>query len=255
MNATRVVVAVLALSFALSACATVTGPEITSEEERQARALLRAEAEAFQKAQQKKIADLGLRLMKASGAETPLKFIYVGTPKQTEGRIHPDLVNAWTDGDGVWITRGMMRFLKSDDELAIVLAHERAHAYRGHMAYLRAKQAAGLLLEIPAAIFGGQAAGQLVTLLVEAATKKFDRDQEREADLFGLIWVHKAGFDAVLAKNVFRRMAIEMPESIEQGFLSSHPTSAERFLSMERIAEALKQGKDPTKVFAPNARD
>jgi len=55
MNATRVVVAVLALSFALSACATVTGPEITSEEERQARALLRAEAEAFQKAQQKKL--------------------------------------------------------------------------------------------------------------------------------------------------------------------------------------------------------
>jgi predicted Zn-dependent protease len=257
MNSTTVVVArvVLVLSFALSACATVTGPEITSAEEQQAQALLHAEAEAFQKAQQKRIADLGMRLMKASGAETPLKFIHVGTAKQTEGRIHPDLVNAWTDGDGVWITRGMMRFLKSDDELAIVLAHEMAHAYRGHMAYLRAKQAAGLLLGIPAAIFGGQAAGQLAVLLVEAATKKFDRDQEREADLFSLIWVHKAGFDASLAKNLFRRMAIEMPESTEQGFLSSHPTSAERWLSMERIAEALKQGKDPTKAFAPKARD
>jgi hypothetical protein len=50
-------------------------------------------------------------------------------------------------------------------------------------------------------------------------------------------------------------MAIEMPESTEQGFLSSHPTSAERLLSMERIAETLKQGKDPTKVFGPKARD
>ncbi|HEY7556274.1 MAG TPA: M48 family metalloprotease [Candidatus Binatia bacterium] len=257
MNSKMAVIArlVLAVSFALSACATVTGPEITSEEEKQARLLLHAEAEAFQKGQQTRIVDLGLRLVKACGAETPVKFIHVGRPEQTAGEIHPDAVNAWTDGDTVWITRGMMRFLKGDDELAIVLAHEMAHAYRGHMAYLKTKQAIGLLLGIPAIIFGGQLAGQLVTLLVDAATKKFDRDQEREADLFGLIWVHNAGFDAGLAKNLFRRMAVEMPESSEQGFLSSHPTSAERLLSMERIAETLKQGKDPTKVFAPKAQE
>jgi predicted Zn-dependent protease len=242
---------VLALSFALSGCATVTGPEITSEEEKQARVLLHAEAEAFQKSQQKRIADLGVRLMKASGAGTPLKFIYVGTVKQTEGKIHPDAVNAWTDGEGVWITRGMMRFLKNDDELAVVLSHEMAHALRGHMAYLRAKQALGLALGIPAAIFGGQAAGQLTLVLIEAASKKFDRDQEREADLYGLVWVHRAGFDPEVAKAVFRRMAVEMPESSEQGFLSSHPSSTERFLAMERVAEALKKGLDPLKVFAP----
>jgi len=240
----------LALSLGLSGCATVTGPEISSEEEKRARMLLRTEAEAFQRAQQKRINDLAARLMKASGAETTLKIIHVGRPEQTDGRIHPDLVNAWTDGENVGITRGMMRFIKTDDELAIVLAHEMAHAYSGHMAYLRTKQAVSVLLGIPATIFGGQAAGQLVSLLVEAATAKFDRNQEREADLFGLLWVHKAGFDPAVAKDLFRRMAIEMPESTEQGFLSSHPTTAERFLSLERIAEALKQGKDPTKAFA-----
>jgi predicted Zn-dependent protease len=130
-----------------------------------------------------------------------------------------------------------------------------AHAYRGHRAFLRTKQAVELLLGIPAAIFGGQAAGQLVALIVEAATKKFDRDQEREADLFGLVWIHKAGFDAGVAKNLFRRMAIEMPESTEQGFLSSHPNSAERLLSIERIAGTLKQGKDPMIIFAPRAKE
>jgi len=46
-------------------------------------------------------------------------------------------------------------------------------------------------------------------------------------------------------------MAIEMPESTEQGFLSSHPTSVERFLAMERVAEMLKQGIDPLKTFSP----
>lgn len=91
-------------------------------------------------------------------------------------------------------------------------------------------------------------------MLVEASTKKFDRDQEREADLYGLIAVHKAGFDPGLAKDLFRRMAIEMPESAEQGFLSSHPTSVERLIAMERVAETLKKGEDPLKVFAPEEK-
>jgi hypothetical protein len=38
---------VLAISFALSTCAAVIAPEITSEEEKQARILLQAEAEAL----------------------------------------------------------------------------------------------------------------------------------------------------------------------------------------------------------------
>jgi predicted Zn-dependent protease len=238
-------------SLLFTACATVTGPRITSEEEKQAQIALREEAAAFQKSQERRINDLAARLVKASGADQPLKFIYVGRPDQTGGNIHPDAINAWTDGEAVWITRGMMRFLRGDDELAVVLSHEMAHAYRGHMAYLRAKQILGLALAIPATIFGGQAAGQLTAMLVEAAAKKFDRDQEREADLYGLVWAHKAGFDANVAKGVFRRMAIEMPESVEQGFLSSHPTSAERFLFMERVAEALKQGLDPLRIFSP----
>ena len=41
------------ISFALFSCATITGPPITSEEENHARLVLLAEAEVFQRAQQK----------------------------------------------------------------------------------------------------------------------------------------------------------------------------------------------------------
>jgi len=149
-------IVLLALAFVLSSCATVTGPQITSAEERQAQqGIVKAEAAAYQKAQEKKINEIGARLMQASGAQIALTFHYVGRPQELNARIAPDAVNAWTDGDGVWITRGMMRFLRDDDERAIVLSHEMAHAYRGHMTYMRAKQALGLALGIPAAIFGG----------------------------------------------------------------------------------------------------
>jgi hypothetical protein len=47
-------------------------------------------------------------------------------------------------------------------------------------------------------------------------------------------------------------MAVEMPESVEAGFLSSHPSSAERFLAIEKVAGMLKEGRDPLRVFASN---
>ena len=126
-----------------------------------------------------------------------------------------------------------------------------AHAYRGHIPYLRFKQILEAAVGLAADIFA-PGSGRAAMILLEAAGRKFDRDQEREADLYGLIWAHKAGFDVSIAKELWRRMAIEIPESVEHGFLSSHPSSAERFLSIERVADTLRQGLDPLKVFAAN---
>jgi predicted Zn-dependent protease len=239
------VVATLPFIFA---CATAKGPQVTSEEEKEAQAVLLAQSWALQLRQEQRINEVGARVIQAAGNLRQLKFRFVARGEQS-GLPHPESVNAWTDGENVWITRGMLRFLKNDDELAAVLGHEIAHAYRGHMDYLRTKQAVELLLGLPAAVFAGPLAADLVRLLVEASTKQFDREHEREADLYGLIWIHKGGFDVDLAKSVFQRMAIEIPD-MEAGFLSSHPTSAERFVAMDKVAEALKKGLDPVDVFA-----
>jgi predicted Zn-dependent protease len=144
----------------------------------------------------------------------------------------------------------MLRFLKDDHELAIVLAHEMAHAYRGHLQSQMAKQILGLALGITAEVFA-PGTGRAVMALANAATVKFDRDQERESDLYGLIWAKKAGFNIEVGRGLWRRMAIEAPETIEKGFLSSHPSSAERFLAMDKIAKTLNEGLDPLIVFAP----
>uniref|UniRef100_UPI00260D4479 M48 family metallopeptidase n=1 Tax=Novosphingobium sp. TaxID=1874826 RepID=UPI00260D4479 len=48
-------------------------------------------------------------------------------------------LNAWSDGKAVAVTTAMMRFAKTDAELAFVVAHEMSHNVLGHADKLRGK--------------------------------------------------------------------------------------------------------------------
>lgn len=123
----------------LSGCSLV-GPLISTEEEKRAQAILMMEAQTWQKKQEQRILEIATRLIGSAETVEPLKFYFAARPYEGFMRVNADQVSAWTDGEAVWITRGMMRFLKNDDELALVLAHEMAHAYQGHIAHVHAKQ-------------------------------------------------------------------------------------------------------------------
>jgi predicted Zn-dependent protease len=243
---------VIIFSLFLSSCALI-GPRISDEEERRAQAILMMEAQAWQKKQEQRILEVASRLVRVTDRAAPLKFHFAARPTDGWRRVDADAVNAWTDGESVWITRGMLRFVRNDDELALILAHEMAHASLGHIPYLRAKQVFETAVNAAVEIFA-PGSGRAAVVLMDMAGKKFDRDQEREADLYGLIWAYRAGFDIGAGKEMWRRMAIELPESVERGFLSSHPSSAERFLALERMTDLLHQGLDPVKIFASDSR-
>jgi predicted Zn-dependent protease len=255
MRATRIHLAAVTLFVALSACVN-TVPRISSEEEQKIREQLAAESKAWQQKQQQRVEEIASRLLEATGTQTVLRFIFAANSDQIHSqRINLDAVNAWTDGRTVWVTRGMMRFVKSDDELAAVLGHEMAHAIRRHIREGLIQDIFATALSIPAGVFGGSIGQQIAERMVQLATAKFDRDREREADLYGLIWAYRAGFNVDEGKEVFRRIAVEMPGSTERGFLSTHPTPPERFLSLDKIATTLKAGQDPLVVFGPQAEE
>lgn len=231
-------------------------PRITSEEEKRIKEELEAESKQWQEKQQAKVEEVASRLIEATGTQTVIRFVFAAKTDQVKAaQINLDAVNAWTDGKTVWVTRGMLRFLKSDDELAAVLGHEIGHALRGHIRQGLAQEILGTALAVPAGVFGGSIGQQIAARMVQLATAKFDRDREREADLYGLLWAHRAGYNVDQGKEVFKRIAIEMPGSMEHGFLSTHPTAPERFLALDKIAAALKGGEDPLKVFGPKAEN
>ncbi len=241
-----------------SACAT-TGPGVSSQEERRAAALLAIKAQAWQREQEQRMLRIAARLMEVAEAPKPLQFRFLASKKDAEearkAGMSLDDVNAWTDGETVYVTRGIMRFLKTDDELAVILGHEMTHALRGHLAGRAVKQTFGLVLGTLSELVA-PGTGQSVYNLFSMATMKFDRDQEREADLYGFMWAYKAGFDPAAGAAVWERWTIEMPESTERSFLASHPASPERMTRAQKVAEMLKAGLDPTRpagAEAPNA--
>ncbi len=68
-------------------------------------------------------------------------------------------VNAATDGKSIQVYRGMMDFVRSDDELALVLGHEMAHDLRGHLAAQRKNAAVGTVVGAVFDVLLGAATG------------------------------------------------------------------------------------------------
>jgi predicted Zn-dependent protease len=147
-------------------------------------------------------------------------------------------INAGATFGRVIVSEGMMRFVRSDDELAMILGHELAHLTEGHVARGAVNNT---LLGLGSIIVGsiypgiGQAAGQVGQLFLN----RFNQGQEREADLVGLRYAYNAGYDPRAAARVMQRMAEEVPQTATVGFFSSHPSSAERALALQRAADQL----------------
>src|SRR5262245_54641791 len=98
-------------------------------------------------------------------------------------------VNAGTTFGKIIVAEGMMRFVRSDDELAMILGHELAHLTQGHVSRGAMNNT---LLGIGSAIAGVivPGAGQATGLLGQMFLNHFNQDQEREADQVGLRYAY-----------------------------------------------------------------
>jgi len=150
-------------------------------------------------------------------------------------------VNAFSlPGGYVYVNSGLLKFVRSDDELAGVLAHEITHAAHHHIQSLTHEQTkmntemvAGLLAAIVAHVnprdIANLAAGAQYTQMGILNTR-YSQAAERDADHGGTILLQKAGYNPVAMLTFMQRLADIEARSpkIEMGILMDHPYTTER---------------------------
>ncbi len=170
-----------------------------------------------------------LESVRQSPSAPPVQFILAaGEPT----------INAGATYRKVMVSSGMMGFVRSDDELAMILGHELAHITKGHVSRGATNNA---LLSIgstlASAVFPGS--GLAVGMLGQLFLNHFNQDQELEADRVGLQYAANAGYDPRAGEAVILRMAEEVPLSATASFFSSHPSSVERAAALKKVAGQL----------------
>jgi predicted Zn-dependent protease len=128
---------------------------------------------------------------------------------------------------------GILETLKlTDDEVAIVMGHEMAHALREHgrerVGKMRLAQVGTVIAAIGGALLGfGDLGGQVASGAAQLTLLKYGRDDETEADLVGLDLAARAGFDPRAGIIVWQKMSAGGKGQPLQ-WLSSHPSHDSR---------------------------
>jgi Zn-dependent protease with chaperone function len=158
--------------------------------------------------------------------------------------IRSDQINAFClPGGKIAFYTGILDQLQlSDDEAAMIMGHEMAHALREHARERLAKgTATSFGLRLGAELLGlGNLGGVAADLGSQLLTLKFSREDESEADLVGLELAARGGYRPDAGVSLWKKMAAANEKS-GLSFLSTHPSGPDRIRQLQ-INEPKVQG-------------
>ncbi|WP_165871546.1 M48 family metallopeptidase [Flaviaesturariibacter flavus] len=136
--------------------------------------------------------------------------------------VEDTMVNAFTFGGRIYVTRGMLNQCKGNDALLYaIIGHEVGHNEVGHI------RATIQDMRLTEKLFGE--GGGTFMQLKQLLAASFNQKNELEADYYGINLTHHMGLDLCTVVSFWRRMAgNENPYSRVEDFLRTHPFSAAR---------------------------
>lgn len=123
----------------------------------------------------------------------------------------------------------------TDDEVAMIMGHEMAHALREHArARIAKSQGTGTLLSLGAQLLGlGELGNVAANVGTELLTLRFSRDDESDADLVGLELAARGGYNPQAAVSLWQKMAQAGGGASGPSFLSTHPSGPQRIQELQ----------------------
>ena len=150
--------------------------------------------------------------------------------------IQSDQINAFCmPGGKIAFYTGILDKLQlNDDETAMIMGHEMAHALREHARERVAKSGAtNLGLRLGAQLLGLGDLGDLAAGMgAQLLTLKFSREDESEADLVGLELAARAAYRPQASVSLWQKMS-QVGGGAGIGFLSTHPSGPNRIRQLE----------------------
>lgn len=158
-------------------------------------------------------------------------------------------------GGGVYVSRGLLALLETEDELAGVLAHEIVHVTRRHSAREQRKGFLTGLFTVPGKLVGvvNENWGTLINAPIETAGEAwlshYSRTQETEADRLGIQIAAQAGYQPTALADILQRLARDVASQSgkERPFsiFDSHPMTETRLRDILHRASSLTAAARP----------
>ena len=159
-----------------------------------------------------------------------------------------------TPGGYVYITRQLMGIMNDEAELAFVVGHETGHIAANHSQQRKAASRNNSILGVLGVLLGSVVGGGFGNLIAQSAqyssklrTLSFSRNQEYQADVLGIRYLARAGYDPNAGSTMLRQLTINSAlEARIQGdanrsapeWASTHPLSQNR---VTQAAQAARQ--------------
>ncbi|MDD2454410.1 MAG: M48 family metallopeptidase [Synergistaceae bacterium] len=162
-------------------------------------------------------------------------------PVNFENKKEP---NAWVKfspgNHSVHVTSGLMAILDREDEIAGIMAHEAGHIQLGHY---KSSVGRNLLWGLLFSALDGNVAGEIAGGVgIALAESGFSREQEVEADDYGIRVSSAAGYSPWGLVNAMEKMKSAGYKTSPNGF-NSHPPTDRRLLRLRNNASAIEPRK------------
>lgn len=175
--------------------------------------------------------------------------------------LKSDEVNAFCmPGGKIAFYTGILDQLKlSDDEVAMIMGHEMAHALREHARERMGKTAAtNVGANLLSSLFGLGSTGDVVLGIgSQLVSMKFGREDESESDLIGMELAARAGYNPTAGVSLWQKMAAASKGAPPQ-FMSTHPSSNTRIKDIQntlpQVMPLYARAPKPTQRFDVNGK-
>jgi len=169
-----------------------------------------------------------------------IRIYVVQTPHFNASMAPNGTMQVWT---------GLILRSENEAQLAYVLGHEIAHYLRRHSVQLwrdvRSKSTLLVYFNVLTAAAGLGFVGPLANLAALASVYAFSRDNEREADEFGLALIVQAGYDPREASRIWEALMKERTATKDSApfiFFATHPSTEERIDTLKDLAQKATAG-------------